>query len=108
MAIWLKIQQLINWRALVKIASISDSTLDALVRDIVPNIDASRGTAAIQLSINKQSGSFIPDQTLSAQIITGSTPDVLMIEQRFVLLNDKDTCGRASNKRRTDRAYSNI
>lgn len=88
----------VGQRALVKIASISDSTFDALVRDIVPIIDASRGTATIQLSINKQSGSFIPDQTVSAQIITGSTPDVLMIEQRFVLLNDKDTYVYLYNK----------
>src|SRR5690606_9730958 len=88
----------VNQRALLKIASISDSTFDALVRDIVPIIDASRGTATIQLSINKQSGSFIPDQTVSAQIITGATPDVLMIEQRFVHLNDKDTFVYMYNK----------
>lgn len=71
-------------RALVSLPSAPEIVHEALVRDIVPIIDAARGTATVQLSIGDQSARFFPDQTVSAQIVTDTIPGGIVLEQRFV------------------------
>ncbi|MBN2035336.1 MAG: HlyD family efflux transporter periplasmic adaptor subunit [Chitinispirillaceae bacterium] len=71
-------------QVLLRLASLPDSTFDARVREIVPVIDASRGTATVKCSIDGGSSVFIPDQTVSAQIIIGTIPSGIALEKRFV------------------------
>jgi HlyD family secretion protein len=71
-------------KALVGIASDSGKTFDAVVRDIIPFVDASRGTATVQLAMALGPAGVLPDQTVTVQIITGTTPDALILEQRFI------------------------
>ena len=71
-------------KALVGIPSMPSKAFDATVRDILPAIDASRGTATVQLTMDQPPDGLLPDQTVSAQIITGSIDNALIVEQRFI------------------------
>jgi HlyD family secretion protein len=74
----------VGQKALVSIASQPDQIYNGHVRDIVPLIDASRGTATVQLVLDTVLDNILPDQTVSAQIIVGSVPNTILIEQKYL------------------------
>jgi HlyD family secretion protein len=74
----------VRQKALVSIASQPDQVYNGHVRDIVPLIDASRGTATVQLVLDTVLNNIMPDQTVSAQIIVGSVPNTILIEQKYL------------------------
>lgn len=81
----------VGQKALVSLIAEPQKTFDAKVRDILPLIDAARGTATVQLAINGTIPHILPDQTVSAQIVIGTIPDALILEQRFIQFSQKDT-----------------
>jgi HlyD family secretion protein len=72
-------------KAIIGLPSLPESTFAATVQEIVPFVDATRGTITIQCAIGPISHIFIADQTVSAQIITGSIPEGITLEKRFVI-----------------------
>lgn len=74
----------VGQKALVSIALQPDRVYNGHVRDIVPLIDASRGTATVQLVLDTVLNNILPDQTISAQIIVGSVPNTILIEQKYL------------------------
>jgi HlyD family secretion protein len=74
----------VGQKALVSVASHPDQVYNGRVRDIVPLIDASRGTATVQLVLDTVLNNILPDQTVSAQIIVGSVPNAILIEQKYL------------------------
>jgi HlyD family secretion protein len=72
-------------RVIIGIPALPDSTFEGSVRDIIPLVDASRGTITVQCVIGPTTHVFVPDQTVSAQIITGATPAGIALEKRFVV-----------------------
>jgi multidrug efflux pump subunit AcrA (membrane-fusion protein) len=74
----------VGQRAKVTVPGSPDAVFDATVRDIVPFVDASRGTVTVQLALAGNAGQALPDQTVSAEIITATVPNSLIVQQRFV------------------------
>jgi len=75
-------------RTIIGLPALAESTFSATVRDVVPFVDATRGTIMVQCATVGTDHVFIPDQTVSAQIITGSVPDGIALEKRFVIQTD--------------------
>jgi HlyD family secretion protein len=71
-------------RAIVRLAALPDRSFEATVRTILPVIDPSRGTATVQLAVKDSSDDFIPDQTVSAQIVIDTIANAIVIEQRYL------------------------
>jgi membrane fusion protein (multidrug efflux system) len=69
-------------KARVQTASSNPVTFDGFVRDVIGKIDVERGSGKVILTI-KSDNRLIADQTISAEIITGTLKDALVIEQRF-------------------------
>ena len=74
----------IGQEALVGTPGRKESVYKAVVRDIVPLVDAARGSATVQLALDSVPENIFADQTVSAQIITGKLKNVMIIEQRFI------------------------
>lgn len=74
----------VGQRALVSIPSQPESTFEATVGDIVPIIDASRGTATVKLTLAALRDNLLPDLTVSAQVIIDTILSAFVVEQRFV------------------------
>lgn len=72
-------------KTIIGLPSLPDSMFEAVVRDIVPLVDATRGTITVQCALAPTPHSFIPDQTVSAQIVIGSVPSGIALEKRFVV-----------------------
>jgi multidrug efflux pump subunit AcrA (membrane-fusion protein) len=71
-------------RAIVALPSAPESTFEATVRDIVPIVDATKGTATVQLSLTELRERLLPDQTVTAQIVIDTIRNALVLEQRFI------------------------
>jgi HlyD family secretion protein len=90
-------------KALVSIASESGLAYNGRVRDIVPLIDASRGTATVQLVLDTVLSNILPDQTVSAQIIVGSVPNTILIEQKYLSFSKDITSVFVVRKKRAEK-----
>jgi multidrug efflux pump subunit AcrA (membrane-fusion protein) len=56
---------------------------------VLPAIDAARGTATVHLELRcEKPDACRPDQTVTAQIITGTVPGALVAPQRFLTFAD--------------------
>lgn len=75
--------------ARVGLSASPGKTFDATVRDIEPIVDASTGTVTVQLAIAQTATGLLPDQTVSAQIITNTIPGAVSVPQRYLQF-DKD------------------
>ncbi|MBL8027859.1 MAG: efflux RND transporter periplasmic adaptor subunit [Fibrobacteres bacterium] len=70
--------------AFVSALSDTGSPKDAVVKSIIPLIDASRGTITVQLTVTGSQSDFLPDQAVSAQIIVKTYPATVAAPQRFI------------------------
>lgn len=70
-------------KAVVSTTGSRSFTMNAVVSTIIGRIDAERGTGTVILSVPEPSRILIADQTVTAQIITGTVSDALTLEQRF-------------------------
>jgi HlyD family secretion protein len=74
----------LNQNAIVSISPDAESKYETFVHTIFPIVDASRGTATVQLLANRVIRDFLPDQTIFAQIIIDSTTNAIVLEQRYI------------------------
>jgi len=71
-------------QALVSALSDTGTPKDAVVRSVIPLIDASRGTVTVQLTVTGKQNDFLPDQAVSAQIIVNTFSSTIAAPQRFI------------------------
>lgn len=62
----------------------SGKTFSARVQNIIPLVDASRGTASVNLAVLSADERFLPDLSVSAQIIIDTTEQVIVVPQIFL------------------------
>jgi multidrug resistance efflux pump len=62
----------------------SKKMFSARVQDIIPLVDASRGTATVNLSVLNADETFLPDLSVSAQIVIDTTEKVIVVPQIFL------------------------
>lgn len=87
-------------KTVIGLPALGDSTFNAIVRDVVPFVDATRGTITVQCATVGKVPAFIPDQTVTAQIITGSNEDCIALEKRFVVRAERSAFVFLLNKGR--------
>lgn len=62
----------------------SGKKYSARVQNVIPLVDASRGTASVNLAVLSADETFLPDLSVSSQIIIDTTEEVIIVPQIFL------------------------
>lgn len=69
---------------IITVSAFQGKEFGAKVSRIAPSIDASRGTFTVRLTLDEHVPSLPPDLAVFAEIITGQSTNVLILEQRYL------------------------
>jgi HlyD family secretion protein len=75
----------IGQKAAVASPAFPGKTYLAEVERIAPIVDTQRGTFALRLMLDAVHEELLPESSVSAQIVVGSAPAALLLEQRFLV-----------------------
>lgn len=75
----------IGQKAAVASPAFPGRTYPAVVERIAPIVDTQRGTFALRLMLDAAYEELLPESSVSVQIVVGSAPAVLLLEQRFLV-----------------------
>jgi len=77
-------------RATVSSAAFAGRVYPATVERIASIVDTQRGTFTVRLMMDKLVAELLPESSVSVQIVTGEAKGVFLIEQRFLVIQDRD------------------
>lgn len=75
----------IGQKAAVASPAFPGRTYPAVVERIAPIVDTQRGTFALRLMLDGVHEELLPESSVSVQIVVGSAPAALLLEQRFLV-----------------------
>ncbi len=75
----------IGQKAAVASPAFPGRTYPAVVERIAPIVDTQRGTFALRLILDAAYEELLPESSVSVQIVVGSAPAALLLEQRFLV-----------------------
>ena len=77
-------------RATVSSAAFAGRIYPATVERIASIVDTQRGTFTVRLMMDKLVAELLPESSVSVQIVSGEAKGVFLIEQRFLVLQERD------------------
>lgn|GEM_PF-43014 len=75
----------IGQKAAIASPAFPGRTYPAAVERIAPIVDTQRGTFALRLMLDGVHEELLPESSVSVQIVVGSAPAALLVEQRFLV-----------------------
>jgi len=78
-------------RAAVASPAFPGASYPAAVERIAPIVDTQRGTFTVRLALSEVRSELLPESSVSVQVVVGEVADALLLEQRFIAVEGRES-----------------